>query len=66
MNVKINDKSITLNENATLQDALDSQAIKPQGIATALNGTVIPVTDRSTTILSDGDNIVIIKAFYGG
>ncbi len=66
MNVKINDKSITLNENATLQDALDSQAIKPQGIATALNGTVIPVTDRATTILSDGDNIVIIKAFYGG
>lgn len=66
MNVKINDKSITLNENATLQDALDSQAIKPQGIATALNGTVIPVTDRATTILNDGDNIVIIKAFYGG
>lgn len=66
MNVKINDKSITLNENATLQDALDSQAIKPQGIATALNGTVIPATDRATTILNDGDNIVIIKAFYGG
>lgn len=66
MNVKINDKAISLPENATLQDALDNQNIKPQGIATAVNGSVIPAGERATTQLNDGDSIVIIKAFYGG
>lgn len=66
MNVKINDKAIALPKNATLQDALDNQNIKPQGIATAVNGSVISAGKRSSTQLNDGDFIVIIKAFYGG
>lgn len=66
MNVKINDKAILLPENATLQEALDNQNIKLQGIATAVNGSVIPAVERVTTQLNDGDSIVIIKAFYGG
>ena len=66
MNITINDVSLTLPEGATLKDALDIKEIKPQGIASALNGCVIPAVRRNETALSDGDKIVIIKAFYGG
>ena len=51
----------------TIKNTLnDNQNIKPQGIATAVNGSVIPAGERATTQLNDGDSIVIIKAFYGG
>ena len=66
MKISINDVIFELPENSTLQNALELRNISPQGIATALNGTVIPATARPATPLADGDRIVIIKAFYGG
>lgn len=66
MNVTINDVSISLPQGATLRQALEVKDVKPQGIATAVNGKVIAATMRENTVLSDGDKIVIIKAFYGG
>lgn len=66
MKVKINNVELDLPEIATLQDALDAKNISPKGIATAINGKVIPALLRSKRHLCEGDNIVIIKAFYGG
>lgn len=66
MKVYINDKEIDFALPTSLAEAIASQGIKPQGIATAVNGTVIPATQRKETKLSEGDKIVIIKAFYGG
>ncbi len=66
MNVTINEATVTLPDGATLADALAAKDIKPQGIATAVNGTVVPSQSRAATTLADGDKIVIIKAFYGG
>lgn len=66
MKILINDVSLELPEGATIQDALDAKEIKPQGIATALNGAVVPAMSRCVRQLSEGDKIVIIKAFYGG
>lgn len=66
MKVLINDVALELPEGATIQDALDAKEIKPQGIATALNGAVVPAMSRGVKQLSEGDKIVIIKAFYGG
>lgn len=66
MNITINDVNLTVPEGATLTDALKLKDIKPQGIATALNGRVIPADRRAAAVLTDGDKIVIIKAFYGG
>lgn len=66
MKILINDVTVELPEGATLRDALDTKGIAPTGIATALNGTVIPASARAAKILSEGDKIVIIKAFYGG
>lgn len=66
MKIIINSTPIVLPDGSTLQNALDFKQISPQGIATAVNGTVVPQADRESTYLSDGDNILIIKAFYGG
>lgn len=66
MKITINSTTLELPDNSTLQDALDSKQISPQGIATAVNGIVVPHTARSSTYLNEGDNILIIKAFYGG
>lgn len=66
MKVTVNHVTIELAESATLQDALDAKGIAADGVATAVNGTVIPRAKRQVHELSDGDDIVVIKAFYGG
>ena len=66
MNVTVNDITLSLPEGSTLADALAAKEIKPQGIATAVNGKVIAASLRETATLNEGDKIVIIKAFYGG
>lgn len=66
MNITVNDVILNLPDGSTVSDVLDLKDIKPQGIAAALNGRVIPADMRASTVLSDGDKIVIIKAFYGG
>lgn len=66
MQITVNDRILEIADNASLQDALNAKEIAPQGIATALNGRVIPAQARAATILHEGDKIVIIKAFYGG
>lgn len=66
MNVFVNDVPVSLGEGSTLSDALTAKGIQPGGIATAVNGVVVPASNRSAHILSEGDKIVIIKAFYGG
>lgn len=66
MKVSINSQPVELADGLTLADALASQDIKSEGIATALNGAVVPASERDTAILNDGDSILIIKAFCGG
>lgn len=66
MNVKINEVTVQLPENTNLGEAMNLRGISPKGIATAVNGKVVPAAGRNAHKLCEGDNIVIIKAFYGG
>lgn len=66
MEIKINDKAYTIDEGTTLQGALDLAGIDPTGIATALNGEVVTLTQRDATELHDGDSVLVIQPFYGG
>lgn len=66
MTVIINNQPTELPDGTSLADALTQKEIKPDGIATAINGTVINKSARAETMLKDGDNILIIKAFCGG
>lgn len=61
MNVTINEKALTVPDYTTLQGALNLAGINPTGIATAVNGTVIPLISRDETMLSDGDEIQVIS-----
>lgn len=66
MKVYINDVAIELADNTSLLDALKLRGIATDGIAVAINGAVLPRTAYPTTTLTDGDKLLIIKAFYGG
>lgn len=66
MNISVNNKPMTVDDHTTLQGALDLAGISPEGIATALNGTVVPMIDRDATELRDGDSVLVIEPFYGG
>lgn len=66
MNITINDKKMEVPDNTSLQGALNLAGVNPEGIATALNGEVVQLVDRDSTILKDGDSILVIQPFYGG
>ncbi len=66
MTIYLNDKPVEVADSITLSAALESLSIPVTGIATAVNGAVIPNDKRGETTLNPGDKILIIKAFYGG
>ena len=68
MELKINNqlKQFEANE-LSVQDLLDLEfPNKQNGIAFAINNSVIPKIDWATTILSETDDILIITATQGG
>lgn len=66
MEVTVNDKKINISDHTSLQGALNLAGINPEGVATALNGEVVPLTQRDSTILKEGDSVLVIQPFYGG
>lgn len=50
----------------SVAELLASMRIPAGGTAVAVNNRLVPATDRDTKMLSDGDNVVIIGAAYGG
>ncbi len=66
MNITVNDKKMEVPENTSLSGALDLAGINPEGIATAVNGNVVPLVQRDATILNEGDSVLVIEPFYGG
>ncbi len=66
MQITINDKATDVPAGASLQYVLELAEINTKGIATAVNGTVIPRDKRNAHIIGENDKIIIIKAFYGG
>ena len=66
MTIIINSKSYTVNAGATLAEALQSVLGTIEGMAAAVNGAVIPRGTWDTHVLNEGDDIILIKAAYGG
>lgn len=64
--VTLNDKTLTLEQPISLGRLLAQQGISPAGKAAALNNLNIPMAQWDSTLLKDGDNIIIFRAFYGG
>lgn len=66
MKVTVNRTEMELPESCSVGQALEAANISPTGIAVAVNDTVVPKAEYTSRVLNDGDNIIIIKAFYGG
>ena len=50
----------------TLDELIDELEMSDQRVATAVNGTFVPQTERSARTLVDGDAIEILTARQGG
>ncbi|MGS2764950.1 sulfur carrier protein ThiS [Sinomicrobium sp. M5D2P9] len=72
--VNVNDKAVSLALQSTIADLIRHMAIPPQGIAIALTTSsqeefsreIIPQKQWTNYILSDKQDILIIKATQGG
>jgi sulfur carrier protein len=67
MEITLNDQIHTIAESTMLSEIVLSQlGEKQNGVAVALNNSVIPKSLWQTTLLKSNDNILIIKATQGG
>ncbi len=67
MEILINNQKYTVSDNSPLKDIANSQlGEKQNGVAIAINDTVIPKVNWDTHILKPNDHILIIKATQGG
>ncbi len=67
MKVTVNDKSLTLADDATLGQLLKQIGVSAdQGVAVAINDAVVPRSSWPTHRLADGDQVLVIQATQGG
>ena len=67
MKVTVNDKSLTLADDATLGQLLKQIGVSAdQGVAVAINDAVVPRSSWLTHRLADGDQVLVIQATQGG
>ena len=66
MKITINNKQTEFPEGTTLHAVADSCHLPEKGVAMAVNNEMIPRSEWISHVVSDGDDIVILKAFCGG
>ena len=66
MVVTVNGKSMELPEGLTIEDLLVRLAVPRQFTAVALNREIAPKASYTTTALSDGDKVEIVRPMGGG
>ncbi|OIQ21251.1 sulfur carrier protein ThiS [Lacinutrix sp. MedPE-SW] len=64
--IKVNQKDHHILENVTLQTFVEQLKIETNGIAIAINNTVVKKADWSSRLLQNNDDILIIKSTQGG
>jgi sulfur carrier protein len=66
MHISINERPFKLEEQSSLADALEQLDITPNGLAVAVNSTVIPYDQWQSCALKENDAVMIIRATQGG
>lgn len=64
--ILFNGNKITCDHSETLISLLSRLDLQPHGIAVVLNSSIIPKSSYSTTPLSEGDRLEVVKAVAGG
>ena len=65
MTVTVNGKIRALNREMSIAELLQELSLPPEGIAVAVNASVIPRKNHPASMLNDGD-VVEIKGCGGG
>lgn len=66
MEVTLNGEKKVFDDNISVAEMITGLYGTDKGMAVAINNTLIPRNDWSNRSLAHGDDIVIIKAAYGG
>jgi len=66
INIKINNTIHQFQADSSLGIILNELKVATNGIAVAVNQSIITKTDWNTHALTEGDEILIIKATQGG
>ena len=66
MIIKVNESPREIINTATVQQLLDELQISINGIAIAINNTVVKKEDWSVSYLQENDNVLIIRSTQGG
>lgn len=65
MHVLINNE-LTPTEAVNVAELAEQLQLPQRGVALAVNQTIIPRTEWTSTVIMPNDNITIIKAAFGG
>lgn len=67
MEVTINNQNYQLNESCSIEQMLAAViSTEPNGLAIAVNQTIISKSAWDTHLLNPGDQVILIKATQGG
>ncbi|AVH59216.1 MULTISPECIES: sulfur carrier protein ThiS [Streptomyces] len=66
MNVFVNGERQRIAEGTALDALVATLTAAPSGVAAALNETVVPRAQWSSTALSEGDRVEVLTAVQGG
>ncbi len=63
MEIKVNNECRIIDAGMTVGQLVDSDTV---GVAVAINGRIVKKEEWATRTLEAGDDVVIIRAAYGG
>ncbi|WP_281846411.1 sulfur carrier protein ThiS [Olleya namhaensis] len=66
INIKVNNTTYQFQSTVTLDQIINQLDISVNGIAVAINQSIITKSDWISTTPNDGDTVLIIKATQGG
>lgn len=66
MRIRVNGAEQSAAEGFTLDELVATLTAAPSGVAAAVNESVVPRSDWTTTALGDGDRVEILTAVQGG
>ena len=66
MNIKVNNKMVTVPEGSSLFQLAQTLELPEKGVAVAVNNQMVPRADWLDNKLAENDQVVVIKAACGG
>ena len=66
MKVQVNNSEIIVESNVSIRSILEKTNSPTEGVAFAVNDSVVPRSQWESFVIKENDNILIIKAARGG